>query len=104
MGGVERDARGPAAGADLATACDQQLVDLAVGARRVHEPPIRIGDRRGRRDLGAALVGVDVGRRELPQHGAGARIEGERAAVRRRHDRHVARAALDRQRVQLDRR
>ena len=90
--GVECDPARP----HLMARGQRQLVDDAVGTGAVDEPPVGVRRRRRGGHLRVARGGVDAGRAELPQPAAGARVDGDRLAVARGDDEHVAPGAMHR--------
>ena len=88
---------------DDPSAAHRELVDLAVGGRRVQELVVGVDGRRRRGDLRAAGPARVSGRREGPQDRPAVRINRERAAVGRRHEGDVVRAAGDGRLMQVDR-
>jgi hypothetical protein len=101
---VERDRCGPVSGGRLGPVGGGELVELAVGGRRVEVLAVGIDERRRLRDQRRVVPRRDPLRYEPPQHGARVGVDGIRPAVVRRHEEGVVAGAFDEGAVDIGRR
>ncbi len=100
--GVTRDGDRPAA--LLVSVAERELVDQPIRGGGVDGAAIGVGDRAGRRDLGATGPAADAKRGEGPKDARAAGVDRERLAICRGHEDQIACRARGGHAVQVDRR